>query len=147
MPVAPAYIPGPQQTNQQAQARATALGVGIAPRIVPPVYQPFVSVLPGVIAEGAGLVVYVADNGTLTAQQVTTAVAPIVAAQTAADTAAANQQTLLSRAQTALTNNEAFLAIASPTTAQTLTQVKALTRQIDALIRLGQGLITDISDT
>jgi hypothetical protein len=47
-----------------------------------------------------------------------------------------NLNTLMGRAQTALTNNQAFLAIASPTTAQVATQAKALTRQVDAIIRL-----------
>lgn len=53
-----------------------------------------------------------------------------------AGTSAANQATLLGKAQTALTNNANYLAIASPTNAQVSAQVAALTRQIDALIRI-----------
>lgn len=48
----------------------------------------------------------------------------------------ANQQTLQSQAQTALVNNRAFLAIGSPSNAQVSTQVKALTNQVQALIRM-----------
>jgi hypothetical protein len=48
----------------------------------------------------------------------------------------ANRQTLQSRAEQALATNATFLAIASPTNAQTLAQVRALTRETTALIRL-----------
>lgn len=65
----------------------------------------------------------------------------------APNSANANLATLQQRAATALTNNDAFLAVASPTTAQVTAHVKALTRQVNALIRLAQGLVTDISDT
>lgn len=145
--VSPAYIPGPQQTDQQARARAATLGIGIAPRDVSPIYQPYVPTLPGVVAEGGGSIVFIADDGSLTAQQITTTVAPLVAAQAAADTASANAQTLVQRAQAALTANATFLAIAAPTNAQVLAQVQRLTKEVNALIRLGQGLVADISDT
>lgn len=39
----------------------------------------------------------------------------------------------------AIANNLAYLAIVSPTQAQAVTQVSALTRQVNALIRLLQG--------
>lgn len=54
---------------------------------------------------------------------------------------------ILARARTALTTNATFLAIASPTTAQVAAQVKALTRQIDALTRLAIGDLSTVSDT
>lgn len=57
-----------------------------------------------------------------------------------------NQLTLQQRVQTALTNNETFLAIVSPTAAQAITQVQALTRQVNALIRLDLGLLDSITD-
>lgn len=63
-----------------------------------------------------------------------------------AGTPAANAATLQQRAQTALTNNQTFLAIVSPTQAQAVTQVQALTRQVDALIRLTQSQLTSIAD-
>jgi hypothetical protein len=43
---------------------------------------------------------------------------------------------LREKARTALALNDAFLALASPTNAQTLTQVQRLTRECSALIRL-----------
>lgn len=47
-----------------------------------------------------------------------------------------NAVTLLDRARQALTTNATYLALASPSTAQSTAQVKALTRQVDGLIRL-----------
>lgn len=64
-----------------------------------------------------------------------------------AGTAGANQETLRQRAQTALTNNQTFLAIASPTQAQAVTQVQALTRQVDGLIRFLLGAFDTIADS
>lgn len=59
----------------------------------------------------------------------------------------ANQATLTSRAQTALTNNATFLAINNPTTAQAVTQVKALTRQVNGLLRFLLNEFDSISDS
>ncbi|MBK6556087.1 MAG: hypothetical protein IPG16_02355 [Comamonadaceae bacterium] len=53
-------------------------------------------------------------------------------------TSTTNGAALLAKAATALTNNAAFLAVASPTNAQAVAQVKALTRQVNALIRLAR---------
>lgn len=47
----------------------------------------------------------------------------------------AHQRTILDAARTALTANRAFVA-STPTAAQVSAQVKALTRQVNALIRL-----------
>lgn len=63
------------------------------------------------------------------------------------DATAAAYPLIVSRAQAALTNNATFLAIASPTAAQVATQTKALTRQVNALIRYTQRLFGDASDT
>ena len=52
-----------------------------------------------------------------------------------------NRTTLTDRAATALQANRDFLALAAPTNAQTLAQVKALTRQNTAIIRLLLGLL------
>lgn len=50
-----------------------------------------------------------------------------------------NLATLRSQAETALESNRTFLALASPSNAQTLAQVKSLTRQMNAVIRLVVG--------
>ena len=47
----------------------------------------------------------------------------------------ANAATIYGRAQTALTTNQTYLALSSPTTAQNTAQIKALTRQMDAMLR------------
>lgn len=60
----------------------------------------------------------------------------VEAGETHPVTALANETTIRDRAVTALADNQAFLTLASPTNAQTLTQVKALTRQTNGLIRL-----------
>lgn len=65
-------------------------------------------------------------------------------ARGAAAAAEANRATLTEQAKAALGGNRTFLALASPTNAQTLAQVKALTRQMNAIIRLAVG---DLSGT
>jgi hypothetical protein len=58
---------------------------------------------------------------------------------------AQNFATLVARAQTALNNNQTFLAIGSPTNAQAVAQVQALTRQMDAVIYYLLHEITGLS--
>lgn len=62
-------------------------------------------------------------------------------------TASANQAALQAKAQTALTNNTTYLAIGSPTNAQVAAQVVALTKQVDALIKLTIQSLSDTSGT
>lgn len=69
------------------------------------------------------------------------------AAELAGDTANTNRGTLTTRASAALTGNASFLAIATPTAAQVAAQVKALTRQVNALIRLQVGALDDVTGT
>ena len=52
------------------------------------------------------------------------------------DPAVTNQRTLQDQAQTALATNRTYLAISSPTNAQVAAQVRALTQEVQALIRL-----------
>lgn len=47
-----------------------------------------------------------------------------------------NRSALLSKAQTALAHNRDYLALSPPTNAQVVAQMAAVTRQIDALIRI-----------
>lgn len=72
-----------------------------------------------------------ADGNEITKEQART----LVAANPDA-IAEANRRALLDKARAALTSNAAFLADTSVTTAEAITQVKALTRQMNALIRL-----------
>lgn len=57
--------------------------------------------------------------------------------RTGTDTDRRNQ--LATRVAQALATNSTYLGLASPTAAQTTAQVKALTRQVSALIRLSIG--------
>lgn len=50
-----------------------------------------------------------------------------------------NTDTLRQQASTALAGNQTYLGLASPTNAQVAAQVRALTQQVDGLIRLAIG--------
>lgn len=68
-------------------------------------------------------------------------------AEIAASTQADNQSALQQKAQTALAANETFLGIAAPTNAQAVAQMQALTRQVDALIRLAVNALDSTTGT
>lgn len=53
-----------------------------------------------------------------------------------AETFETNRLALLDKARNALTTNNAYLAVGSPTNAQNLAQIRALTREVNALIKL-----------
>ena len=53
----------------------------------------------------------------------------------------ANGATLRARALDALAQNKAFLAVDAPTNAQALAQIRLLTREVSALIRLTLGAL------
>jgi hypothetical protein len=59
----------------------------------------------------------------------------------------ANLTALLQKARNALANNAAFLAIPSPTNAQAVAQVQALSKQMDAVVRVVAGLFDSTSGT
>lgn len=87
-------------------------------------------------------------NGVQTLQRALTgAEVAAFAAEAALNTQATNQSAILTKAQTALTTNATFLAIANPTAAQVAAQAKALTRETNGLIRLLLNALTDVSDT
>jgi hypothetical protein len=73
-------------------------------------------------------------TGTITVEVNTPEEAAALDAQAAA--VVANEQTLRDRADQALAGNAAYLGLASPTNAQAVAQVAALTRQQNAVIRL-----------
>lgn len=50
-----------------------------------------------------------------------------------------NQQTLQQQAQAALANNRTYIALSAPSTAQNTAQIKALSQQMQALIRMALG--------
>lgn len=54
----------------------------------------------------------------------------------------ANDEVLVGQAKTAHANNLTYLAIVSPTNAQVVAQVQALTRQVNGLIRWGLNDLT-----
>lgn len=89
--------------------------------------------------------------GSLTAEQQARAVElgllPAAAASPEAQTQATNADALRTKARAAITANDAFLALASPTNAQTLAQVRALTRETTALIRLAVKALDTTSGT
>ena len=64
----------------------------------------------------------------------------------ATSTDEANIVTLIGRARNALTTNNTFLALGSPTNADVLAQVRALTRQNNGLIKQMLG-DTDLTGT
>lgn len=55
------------------------------------------------------------------------------------DVTVTNQRTLQQQAQAALISNRTYIALAAPTTAQTTAQVKALTQQMQAVMRMALG--------
>lgn len=59
----------------------------------------------------------------------------------------ANAQAIAQKAEAALAANATFLALASPTQAQAVAQVQALTRQVNGLIRFLAGEFDTTSGT
>lgn len=68
-------------------------------------------------------------------------------ARAAYESAVVNEAALMSKARQALISNAEFLANTSVTNAQAVSQVKALTRQVNALIRLQVRDLSNISDS
>lgn len=83
----------------------------------------------------------------LSSRALTAAEIAIFAAQDATTVVAANAALLNTKAQQALTANAAYLAVATPTTAQAVAQVALLTRECNAIIRLTLSVLNDISGT
>ena len=119
-------------------ARATLLGCGWVPA-VPPQFAS-VATAPCVILAGAGQTIVLEDDGSLTNAQVQTAAAPIVAAETAAQTAQATLSANQTTIQQNLTANQAIIQtwIAAHPTGATLTAAQTLTvaKMLNALCNL-----------
>ena len=77
----------------------------------------------------------------------TAAESATLVAHDASMTVSVNGDNLRGKAKDALAANANYLALANPTNAQTLAQVKALTRQTNALLRLQLNDLGDVSDT
>lgn len=131
------------------QARATTLGCGWMPTV--PAQFKSVATAPCVILNGAGQMIVISDTPPTTNAAVATALQPILNAEAAAAAAQAvlsgNQTTLQTKAQAALAANATFLALASPTNAQIVAQVQALTKECSALIRLALGVFDSTAGT
>lgn len=82
--------------------------------------------------------VLVSNNGNVKVYNLVDAEGNIVGSATEQllDTNEINRLTILKNAKTALGNNITYLGVTSPTNAQVVAQVKALTRQVNGLIRL-----------
>jgi len=135
MIVTPAYIPGPAGLAA-AQARAAVLGVGVAPTNVPPVYQPYVTTLPGVIAEGGGTIVYLPDNGSVVAADVANLIAPLTAAAAGAAAQAANQATINTNLLARQTQIQAWVAANPSGAILTAGQTLTLAQMLNGLCKL-----------
>lgn len=64
---------------------------------------------------------------------------PTVLPEPSPDPTRAISATLIERLTSAIQGNQDYLALATPTAAQTAAQVRALTRQVNALTRLTTG--------
>lgn len=72
-------------------------------------------------------------------------VTPDEAAEATEDQDDTNAATIRTGLVTAFQNNQTYLGLASPTNAQVVAQVKALTRQMDGIIRIVAGLLDSSS--
>jgi hypothetical protein len=88
------------------------------------------------------------QQGTVTQQRaLTTAEITSMSSADAADQAQTNAGTIRGKIAAALAANQTFLALATPTNAQTLAQVQRLTKETNGLLRYVFNQLQDISDT
>lgn len=145
-------------TDADANARAAALGVpgvsAFAPGGVPTAYAS--APPPCVIVDSAyapsGPVLLLEPTTATAVQQAAAAIlqaetAGTASALTLASTHGANHDLLFQKARTALGNNASYLANPSVTQAQAVQQVSALTRQVNALIKVTIASLDDVLGT
>lgn len=143
MTVVASYIPDPTQTDAVVLARAQALGIGVAPRQIPPRYATAVTQTPGVVAE-YGTVAYIHDDGTLTPTAVATLLAPLNAQQTADQAAATNAQTIQTRLTANLALLETFITNNPNGAVLTAAQTNVLARMLASTTRILLGLTANL---
>lgn len=91
--------------------------------------------------------VAVADGVAVDVGYTFTAPSTFTFGQTATQVAGTNRATLLQQGIAALASNITYLNIVSPTTAQAIAQVAALTKQVDALMRLAANQLDTTTGT
>src|SRR5690242_1024063 len=90
---------------------------------------------------------YYTGNPLTKQRDLTTQEAADLAAMDTGNTQTANRVSLESKAASAVASNITYINLASPTTAQTTAQVKALSRQVNALIKLVLNQLDDTTGT
>jgi hypothetical protein len=132
----------PYAIDGMSPERAAVLGVDFAPDYLtaPGSQFPAVALYSDRLAQWSNTI-YRDDNGDITPD------AWVDDPLYAADLADQNADDLASRLDTYLAANEAFLARATFPSAVIADQVKAVTKQLDALIRIERGLLNSTAGT
>jgi len=146
------YVPAVGQNQRHALERAQALGCHVAAG-VPDRFRHLVVRRPAVLVGlgGDGVALYDDLGAAPDLPAVDAAAAPYAQQEASTMSAqvvgATNGRSIRAGLTAALARNAAFLADDNISNADVVTQVKLLTRESNALIRLVLGLLSDASDT